>query len=88
MVQNYLFQRGSIFYFRYVLPQYIRDLCPQLPTEIKPSLRTDFYTMALALVSAKLLSTSVLRDCVGREIVEDVLRDISDFKSLFQSLTN
>ena len=88
LVQNYLFQRGNIFYFRYVLPQYIRELCPQLPTEIKRSLRTDSHTTALALVSAKLPLIRILRDCVGRESVEGVLRDISDFKSPFQIETN
>jgi len=88
LVQNYLFQRGNIFYFRYVLPPYIRELCPQLPTEIKRSLRTDSHTTALALVSAKLPSIRILRDCVGRESVEGVLRDISDFKSPFQIETN
>ena len=88
LVQNYLFQRGNIFYFRYVLPSQIRELCPQLPTEIKRSLRTDSHTTALALVSAKLPSIKILRACVGRESIEKLLRDISDFKSPYQSETN
>jgi len=88
LVQNYLFQRGNIFYFRYVLPSQIRELCPQLPTEIKRSLRTDSHTTALALVSAKLPSIKVLRDCVHRGSVEKLLHNISDFKSQYTNEAN
>mgnify|MGYP003642238773 CR=1 FL=1 len=50
----YVYLRRKTYYFRVLIPQHLRELCPSLPREIKRSLRTDSLTDALAMVSDKI----------------------------------
>lgn len=50
---TYLVRRGGSFSFRFVLPRHVREICPDLPREVKRSLKTDSFPEALYLVSKK-----------------------------------
>ena len=81
LVQSHLVQRGDTYYFRYTLPAHIREQCSSLPTEIKRSLRTDSYSVALDLVSEKLPLIKLIRNCRHAASIEKLFHDISDFTS-------
>ena len=79
LVHNHLVLRGNTFYFRFRIPAHLQDLCSSLPTEIKRSLRTDSYSAALALVSTKLPSIKLIRECKHKPCIEKLFNDIADF---------
>ena len=58
---TYVYLRRKTYYFRFLIPQHLRELCPSLPREIKRSLRTDSLTDALAMVSDKIPLIRLLR---------------------------
>ncbi len=87
LVQNnhrYLLLRGNTYYFRYVLPSHVRQLCPSLPREVKRSLATDNFATALYFINEKLSLIGLVkrcRDAVQLKLLCDQLRDFSgDFK--------
>ena len=83
LVQNnhrYLLLRGNTYYFRYVLPQHVRQLCPSLPREIKRSLGTDSFAAALNFISRKMSLISLIkrsRDAGQLKLLCERLRDFS-----------
>jgi site-specific recombinase XerD len=78
LVRSHLVRRGDIYYFRYTLPEQVRSQCPHLPTEIKRSLRTDSYSVALSLVCDKLPLIKLLRVCKDASTIEKLFQEISD----------
>ena len=49
----YISRRGNGYCFRFVLPRHVRQLCPELPTEIKRTLKTDSFSEAVVQVNGK-----------------------------------
>ncbi len=66
LVQNshrYLLLRGNTYYFRFVLPSHVRQLCPSLPREVKWSLATDNFATALYFINEKLSLIGLVKRC-------------------------
>ncbi len=87
LVQNnhrYLLLRGNTYYFRFVLPSHVRQLCPSLPREVKRSLATDNFATALYFINEKLSLIGLVkkcRDAVQLMLLCERLQDFSgDFK--------
>lgn len=49
----YISRRGNNYCFRFALPRHVRQLCPELPTEIKRTLKTDSFSEAVFQVNGK-----------------------------------
>lgn len=49
----YISRRGNNYCFRFALPRHVRQLCPELPTEIKRTLKTDSFSEAVVQVNGK-----------------------------------
>lgn len=75
----YVYLRRKTYYFRVVIPPYLRQQFPDLPTEIKRSLRTDSLTDAIAMVSDKLPLIRLLKSCSSGESLLEICRKLSDF---------
>ncbi|WP_420890923.1 tyrosine-type recombinase/integrase [Marinobacter suaedae] len=75
----YVYLRRKTYYFRFVIPPRIRQLCPSLPREVKRSLRTDSLTDAWSMVSDKLPLIRLLRLCNSAEVARDLCQRLSDF---------
>jgi integrase len=88
LVQNHLLLRGGVFYFRYVLPVHIRDLCPSLPTEIKRSLRTDSLSKASILSRAKLPLIRDVQNCTHPPSINKLFKEIATFPTHFMDAEN
>ena len=87
LVQNnhrYLLRRGNTYYFRFVLPSHVRQICPSLPREVKRSLATDNFATALYFINEKPSLIGLVkrcRDAVQLKLLCERLRDFSgDFK--------
>lgn len=75
----YVYLRRKTYYFRVVIPPYLRQQFPDLPTEIKRSLRTDSLTDAIAMVSDKLPLIRLLKSRSDGESLLEICRKLSDF---------
>lgn len=75
----YLLLRGRTYYFRYTIPTEVRSLCPNLPIEVKRSLRTDSYTEALTLIAQKLKLIKVLQKMINPQVILKLLSQTLDF---------
>jgi hypothetical protein len=49
LVHSHIVLRGNTYYFRFRMPAHIQSIDSNLPTEIKRSLRTDSYSIAVTL---------------------------------------
>lgn len=49
----YISRRGNNYCFRFALPRHVRQLCPELPSEIKRTLKTDSFSEAVVQVNGK-----------------------------------
>lgn len=82
----YVTARGNVFWFRFALPRHVRQLCPQLPREIKRTLRTDSFPEALYLVNQK---TDLIR-CLKRSrcklTLERLYARLRDFSEGYEAL--
>jgi integrase len=79
LVHNHLVHRGDTYYFRFRIPAHTKALGLNLPREIKRSLRTDSYSIALALVCEKLPLIKLIRECHNPANIELLIGQISDF---------
>lgn len=75
----YLYLRRKTYYFRLVIPQHLRQLSPELPREIKRSLRTDSLTDAIAMVSDKLPLIRLLKSCSSEKPLIEIFQKLADF---------
>lgn len=75
----YVYLRRKTYYFRVLIPQHLRELCPSLPREIKRSLRTDSLTDALAMVSDKIPLIRLLRCADNADTLLAICQRLSDF---------
>lgn len=75
----YVYLRRKTYYFRVLIPQHLRELCPSLPREIKRSLRTDSLTDALAMVSDKIPLIRLLRSTDNADTLLAICQRLSDF---------
>lgn len=76
---SYVYLRHKTYYFRVVIPPHLRELCPDLPREIKRSLRTDSLTDAIAMVSVKLPLIRLLKSCRSEKLIRDIYRKLASF---------
>lgn len=88
MVQNlaqrkspYLLKRGEGYYFRYVLPKQVAVLCPELPSEIKRTLKTHSKLEAIYKVSQKLPVLMALANCKDKAVICRLYALVADFDS-------
>lgn len=75
----YVYLRRKTYYFRVTIPPHLRMLSPEIPREIKRSLRTDSLTDALAMVADKLPLLRLLRACSEPDALLKICQKLSDF---------
>jgi len=88
LIQNrnyYLLLRGKTYYFRYAIPTKARRLCPNLPIEVKRSLRTDSYTDALAFIAKKFNLIKILHKASSSKIILKLIERLLDFSEEFSA---
>lgn len=74
--------RGNTYYFRFVLPSHLRNLCPLLPKEAKRSLHTDSFSEAVYLVSQKLPLIKLLKKCTDDDQIRALWERLMDFSEV------
>lgn len=82
----YVTQRGNVYCFRYTLPRHVRQLCPDLPTEIKRSLRTDSFCEAVHLVDQKRVLIRRVRQCRDGGLLKALCGRLADFSGELESM--
>ena len=79
---SFIVLRGNTYYFRFVLPSHLRNLCPSLPREAKRSLHTDSFSEAVYLVSQKLPLIKFLKRCADDDQAKALWERLVDFSEV------
>ena len=82
----YVALRGGVYCFRFALPRHVRRLCPELPREIKRTLRTDSYPEALYLVDQK--SELIRRIKQSKATLQRLCGQLGDFGGAHEDLAS
>jgi len=85
---RYLLLRGKTYYFRFVLPRHVRQLCPFFPREIKRSLSTDNLATALYLINEKLDLISLIKRCRDGAQLSTLVSRLKNFTDIFRRLVD
>lgn len=81
---SFIVLRGNTYYFRFVLPSHLRNLCPLLPREVKRSLHTDSFSEAIYRVSQKLPIIKLLKRCADSNEAKALCERLVDFSEVLE----
>ena len=76
----YIFLRGNVYSFRFALPRHVRKLCPELPNEIKRTLKTDSFTDAVVQVNGKTDLIVRIKQSRDREVLRRLCGSLASFE--------
>lgn len=82
----YVVLRGSVYCFRFALPRHVIRLCPDLPREIKRTLRTASYPEAIYLASQKTPLIQKVFLSRNPSTLRSICGQLGDFEQLYEEV--